>query len=185
MADVRTLQRLGPLAAHALVAVTPSGAMTRLSARGGLEAARRIGRAFGPALPERALCAAEAEDRAALWLGPDEWLLLAPDDSGLAGRLEAALGGEPGCVVDISHRQIGLDVSGPGAAAALNAGCPLDLDASAFPAATSTRTVLAKADIVLWRRGPERFHLECWRSFAPYVLAFLDQAAHDNGAGGH
>lgn len=181
MADVPALQRLGPLAAYAPVAVAPVAAMTRLSARGGLAASLRIGQAFGVALPERALHAAEAGDRAALWLGPDEWLLLAPDGDGLAGRLEAALDGEPGCVVDISHRQVGIEVSGPGAASTLNAGCPLDLDASAFPVGTSTRTLLAKADIVLWRRGPERFHLECWRSFAPYVLAFLDQAAHDNG----
>lgn len=180
MGDVLSLQRVGPLAAHPTVAITALPAMTRLSARGGVTAARRIGQAFGVTLPERALSTAEAGDRAALWLGPDEWLLCAPDTAGLAERLEAALDGEPGCVVDVSHRQIGLDVSGPGAAAALNAGCPLDLDASAFPEGMSTRTVLAKAEIVLWRRGPERFHLECWRSFAPYVLTFLDLAAHDN-----
>lgn len=180
MGDVLTLQRVGALAGHEPVAVTPLPAMTRLIARGGLAAAGRIGHTFGVALPERALRAAEVDDRAALWLGPDEWLLLAPDTAGLAGHLEAALDGEPGCVVDVSHRQVGFDVSGPGAAAALNAGCPLDLDALAFPESMSTRTVLAKAEIVLWRRGPERFHLECWRSFAPYVLTFLDLAAHDN-----
>lgn len=180
MADGPTLQRRGPFAAQAPVAVTPQPAMTRLSARGGPAAAGRIGQAFGVPLPEAALQSAEAGPRAALWLGPDEWLLLAPLDDGLAQRLEGGLAGEWGCVVDISHRQIGLDVSGPGAAAALNAGCPLDLDLSAFPAGRCTRTVLAKAEIVLWRRGPEQFHLECWRSFAPYVLALLDQAAHDD-----
>lgn len=180
MDDGLALQRLGPLAAQAPVAVTPLPAMTRLSARGGAAAARRIGKAFGVMLPEAALQAAEQGERAALWLGPDEWLLLAPPEDGLAQRLEAGLAGEPGCVVDISHRQIALEVGGPGAAAALNAGCPLDLDLAAFPAGRCTRTVLAKADVVLWRRGPERFHLECWRSFAPYVLAVLDQAAQDN-----
>lgn len=180
MDDGPTLQRLGPLAAQPPVAVTPLPAMTRLSARGGAAAARRIGEAFGVVLPETALQAAEAGDRAALWLGPDEWLLLAPAQDGLAVKLETGLAGEPGCVVDISHRQIGLDVGGPGAAAALNVGCPLDLDLAAYPAGRCTRTVLAKAEIVLWRRGPDRFHLECWRSFAPYVLAVLAQAADDN-----
>lgn len=180
MADGSVLQRIGPLAAQAPVAITPLPAMTRLSARGGAAAAHRIGQGFGVPLPEVALQAAEAGDRAALWLGPDEWLLLAPAQDGLAEQLESGLAGEPGCVVDVSHRQIGLDVSGPGAAAALNTGCPLDLDLAAFPAGRCTRTVLAKAEIVLWRRGPERFHLECWRSFAPYVLAVLDQGAHDN-----
>ncbi len=180
MVDRPALHRTGPLAANAPVSVTPLSPMTRLSARGGPEAARRFGAAFGVLLPTEALRAAEAGNRAALWLGPDEWLLLAPEKPGLASEVETALAGEPGCIVDVSHRQIGLAIVGPGAEAALNAGCPLDLEATAFPPAMATRTVLAKADVVLWRRGAERFHLECWRSFAPYVLAFLTQAASDN-----
>jgi len=36
-----------------------------------------------------------------------------------------------------------------------------------------TRTVLAKADIVLWRTGQTTFHLEAWRSFAAYVSGLL------------
>ena len=32
---------------------------------------------------------------------------------------------------------------------------------------------------LLWRTAADRFHLECWRSFAPYVHAFLTQAARD------
>lgn len=179
MADASALRRIGPLVAEAPVAVALTAPMTRLSARGGSTAAERFGAIFGVALPQQALRSAEAGDRAALWLGPDEWLLLAPSDNGLAAALESRLDGEPGCVVDVSHRQIGLTVDGPGAAAALNAGCPLDLDAAAFPVGTCTRTVLAKADITLWRRGPDRFHVECWRSFAPYVFAFLDQAVRD------
>ena len=39
-----------------------------------------------------------------------------------------------------------------------------------------TRTLLAKAEIVLWRTGEEEFRIEVARSFAPYVVAFLDEA---------
>ncbi len=180
MADAPALHRDGPLALEAPVSVTVLAPMTRLSARGGEEAGRRLGAAFGVALPTTALMATEAGGRAALWLGPDEWLLLAPDEALAAGTIEAALAGEAGCIVDISHRQAGLEVAGPEAAAALNAGCPLDLDLVAFPVGMATRTLLAKAEVVVWRRGPTRFHLECWRSFAPYVAAFLAQAAADN-----
>ena len=49
----------------------------------------------------------------------------------------------------------------------------------AFPVGMCTRTVLAKADVVLWRRAEDWFRLECWRSFAPYVTDFLRQAAED------
>lgn len=177
------LARTGPLAAHPLVALAALPPTARLSVRGGAEAGRRIGRAFGLDLPGTMLRAAEAGGRAALRLGPDEWLLLSPDpDPALARALEAALDGEPGCVVDVSHRETGLDVTGDAAATVLNAGCPLDLGVAAFPPGTCTRTILGKADITLWRRREASFRLGCWRSFAPYVLAFLRAAAVDCGA---
>jgi sarcosine oxidase subunit gamma len=125
--------------------------------------------------------------RASLWLGPDEYLLL---DSGeaagsdehaadLAVRLEAALDTVPHALVDISHRQAAIEVRGPHAAAILNGACPLDLDISQFPVGTCTRTVFAKADIVLWRTGEQSFHVEIWRSFIDYVTGLLVVIAQD------
>jgi sarcosine oxidase, subunit gamma len=61
----------------------------------------------------------------------------------------------------------------------LNAGCPLDLDLSAFPVGMCTRTVLAKAEIVLWRTSQDVFHVEVWRSFADYVSRFLAEVARE------
>ena len=55
----------------------------------------------------------------------------------------------------------------------------LDLDPAAFPVGMCTRTVLAKAEIVLWRRADDSFHLEVWRSFAAYVSGVLAEAARD------
>jgi sarcosine oxidase subunit gamma len=40
-----------------------------------------------------------------------------------------------------------------------------------------TRTVLAKAEVVLWRTAAETFRLEVWRSFVAYVSQFLAEAA--------
>jgi sarcosine oxidase subunit gamma len=72
-----------------------------------------------------------------------------------------------------------VQVSGPHAGAILNAGCPLDLDPAEFPPDMCTRTLLGKAEIVLWRTGGAEFHLEVWRSFSDYVLEFLREAAQD------
>jgi len=93
--------------------------------------------------------------------------------------LRDALGALPHSLVDMSHRQLALEVSGPTAQTLLNAGCPLDLHISAFPVGMCTRTVLGKADIVLWRTGPDSFHVEVWRSFADYVARFLTEAARE------
>jgi sarcosine oxidase, subunit gamma len=127
-------------------------------------------------------CRAEvAGGRAALWLGPDERLLLGPehDADAMRGSLERSLTGSPHSLVEVSHRQVTLEVSGALAQAALNVGCPLDLHPSAFPVGMCTRTVFNKAEIVLWRTAPERFQLEVSRSFAAYVSSLLAEAASE------
>src|ERR1039457_130132 len=82
-------------------------------------------------------------------------------------------------LVDVSHRQTGLEMSGPRAADILNSGCPLDLDVSAFAVGMCTRTVFAKAEIVLWRIAADVFRLEVWRSFTDYVARFLGEVARE------
>jgi sarcosine oxidase subunit gamma len=137
------------------------------------------GMAFGADLPSRLGPAGEGAGRAALWLGPDEWLLIADGaDAATVGEvLESVLDGTAHSLVDVSHRQIGLIASGPAAARVLNAGCPLDLDLKAFPVRFATRTVFDKVEVVLWRRGEATFHIEIWRSFAPYLTDSLAEAA--------
>ncbi len=83
-------------------------------------------------------------------------------------------------LIDIGHRSAGFEISGARAADALNAGCPLDLSARAFPTGTATRTLLGKAEIVLLRTDDApAYRLECARSFARYVDAFLADAARE------
>jgi sarcosine oxidase subunit gamma len=146
----------------------------------GAEAVRvACGMVFGAEPPSELGLAGENGGRAALWLGPDEWLLIADSvDAALIGDvLESVLEGTAHSLVDVSHRQIGLIASGPTAARVLNAGCPLDLDLRAFPVGFATRTVFDKVEIVLWRRAPATFRVEVWRSFAPYLAASLAEAA--------
>src|SRR4051812_47039728 len=52
---------------------------------------------------------------AALWLGPDEQLLIGPESTGpvFFSALEAALRDLPYALVDVSHRQTALEIRGP------------------------------------------------------------------------
>jgi sarcosine oxidase subunit gamma len=172
------LTRLAPLLAttpgvHPLPAaarwILRGDAKVRLAAEGELKVA----------LPAVACRAAAEGESAVLWLGPDEWLLISAEHRAdeTAAALAAALAGLAHALVDVSHRQVALEVSGADAPALLASGCPLDLETQAFPVGMCTRTLLAKAEIVLWRTRAEAFRLEVWRSFAPYVSAFLAEAA--------
>jgi sarcosine oxidase subunit gamma len=146
--------------------------------QGGPAARRAAGDAFGAALPEDACRANAVGDRAALWLGPDEHLLLGPagDAHAIAAQLESALFGIPHSLVDVSARQVAMRVSGLDAGELLNSGCPLDLDPAAFPPGMCTRTIIGKAEAVLWRKADAEYHLEVWRSFAGYVVDWLREA---------
>src|SRR5690242_4950795 len=109
--------------------------LARFSFRGRAAAIAAAGAAFGVPLPQEPCRSAEAGARAALWLGPDEWLLLAPEAeaAAISSGLAQALAAVPHALVAIAHRQVAIEVAGPEAARILNAGCPLDLHIAAFP----------------------------------------------------
>jgi len=171
-------------AADWLTALPPAA---RFILQGEAGARRAAAPVWGVAFAEQACRALAQGSRATLWLGPDEYLLLdftaganAPEASApaaIADSLERALQDIPHALVDISHRQFAIEVSGPNAVTILSGACPLDLDLAEFPVGMCTRTVLAKADIVLWRIREDAFHLEVWRSFAGYVTGLLREIA--------
>jgi len=120
---------------------------------------------------------ASANDRIAARLGPDEWLLCAPADVHIEDTLA-----EHHALVDVAHRYAAFVIEGAQAPILLAAGCPLDLHPKVFTAGSATRTLLGKAEIVLWRlHDAPAYRVECARSFAPYVLAFLREAAREFG----
>lgn len=138
-----------------------------------LTALPRVGRyivhgdaaSLGLALPETCRAIVDG-DRTVLWLGPDEFLLLAT-----------------GCdipgAVDVSHRDAAIEISGPRAAWAINAFCALDLHLLSFPVGMCTRTVFGKAQVLLWRTAADTFRIEVARSFAPYVWGCLEEARRE------
>jgi sarcosine oxidase subunit gamma len=137
---------------------------------------------WGASFAEEPCRAIVGSGRATLWLGPDEYLLLGADaesEVAAADALERSLNDMPHALVNISHRQFALEVSGSHAATLLSGACPLDLDPAEFPVGMCTRTVLAKADIVLWRTRDDAFHLEAWRSFSGYVTGLLSEIARE------
>jgi len=99
-------------------------------------------------------------------LGPDEWYAVLPDGQTVPAGDNAAVS-----VVDISSRSVGIRVEGEGAAELLVTGCPLDL--THFAVGRATRTIYETVEIILMRTGDTSFHIEVWRSFAPWLWGSL------------
>ena len=149
----------------------------RMSLRAPEASVAALSKALGVTLPKQQKTSASKAGRTALWLGPDEWLII--DEAGNDPLADCADVTALHSAVGISHRNIAIGVTGAGAVATINAGCPQDLSLDAFPVGAASRTILGKTEIVLLRKAPDDFRVECWRSFSDYVFTFLSEAARD------
>ncbi|WP_243788432.1 sarcosine oxidase subunit gamma [Saccharopolyspora gloriosae] len=144
-------------------------------------AAERIGTAIGAMLPNLPGTVVRAGELLALWLGPDEWLLVGGEGTAqsIQDTLGAALGEDHGAVVDVSANRTILEVSGPRARDVLNKGCALDLHPRVFGADRCAQTLLARSGVLLVCRDAElpSYWLMVRSSFARYLADWLIDAS--------
>jgi sarcosine oxidase, subunit gamma len=103
----------------------------------------------------------------ALWLGPDEWLVIGAREEDFADAAAA---------VDLSANRVCLELVGDDVEDVLAQGCSLDLHPSVFAPGRCAQTLLAKAQVVLHRRDAETFRILVRPSYAPYLRAWLEDA---------
>jgi sarcosine oxidase, subunit alpha len=116
----------------------------------------------GAALPTVPNTITRSDDSTALWLGPDEWLVVgAPVEGG----------------VDVSAQYMTIAVSGSCVRDVLAHGCALDL--AKLGDEWCAQTMLAKANVILAGVGPHEIHIHVRASFARYLAAWLIDAATD------
>ena len=117
-----------------------------------------------------------AEGTAVLWLGPDEFLLTAPEDTTLTGKLAAVLADEPGQVVDLSANRSVLELEGPAAPLVLRKSCPADLHPRVFGVNQAITTTLANIPVLLWRTGEHSWRILPRASFTEHTVHWLIDA---------
>ena len=134
---------------------------------------------FGFGLPLTPNTVASSGDRRAMWLGPDEWLIVGPVDQSAAihQALRAELADAPSSVVDVSASRVMLRIEGDQARALLSCGVAIDLHPRVFAPARCAQTLLAKALAVIERRSHDAFHVYVRSSYARYLADWLLDAA--------
>lgn len=140
----------------------------------------RVAGTLGFGLPlEPNTIAGDSDGVHALWLGPDEWLVVgaAGTEGELEARLRAAVGEAFGAVVDVSANRVAIALAGRDAREVLEGGCPIDLDPPAFGPGRCAQTLLARANVLLHQVSDEPgYRLYVRPSFAGYVEAWLADA---------
>ena len=151
----------------------------RLDAKGA--AADAVALALGLQLPLEPNTVVRAGELTAVWLGPDEWLVVGPPGSqaDLEARVREAAGDEPVSVTDVSAQRTTLLVAGPRARDLLAHGCSLDLHPRAFGSGRCAQTTLGRTQVVLVARDEPRagFWVLVRSSFAGYLADWLLDAA--------
>jgi len=162
----------------------PFQTMAGLRVDPGSDAGVRVGTLTG-GLPAASGEVRSSGGTAVLWLGPAEFLLVAPAESheSLGGELPRALvealGDGAGQVVDLSANRTTLELTGPRARAVLEKGCSLDLHPRVFKSGTALSTEIGGIPAVLWKTAEEEYRIFPRASFAEFLGRWLLDAMRE------
>ena len=112
----------------------------------------------------------------ALWLAPEEWLIVSEAGDDLVAKLEAALAGQHIAVNDLSANRIIFELSGPHSPDVLTKSCELDLHPRAFKPGDCAQTMVAKSQAIIEQTGEAAFHIYVRCSFSRYVEGWFTEA---------
>jgi sarcosine oxidase subunit gamma len=110
--------------------------------------------------------------RGALWLGPDEWLIVgAPGtEADIVAEFEAALEGSHHSVVEVTSNRTVIELRGGGRYDLLAGGCALDLDpVGGWLPGRCAQTLYGRAQVIL-QEMDGRTRIFVRSSFADYVV---------------
>jgi sarcosine oxidase subunit gamma len=136
----------------------------------------------GVPLPMQPNRVASMRELRTLWLGPDEWLVTAPEGLApdLAGRLARALAGRHATVTDLSSSRTIIEIAGPRSRTLLEKGCGLDLHPRAFFPGRCAQTVFAKLPVIIDQlSAAPAYRILVRRSAARWLCEWLIDAAEE------
>lgn len=106
-------------------------------------------------------------------------LMIVSDEGALFAPLQGVLDNEKGTLSQQDHSRVRIRLSGPGAAALLSRGAPIDLDERSFPAGAFAQTGIHHMWVLIHRVAEgEEFDLYVLRSFALSFWEWLVESAH-------
>ncbi len=134
---------------------------------------RDVQQAAGLQLPRSANTFHQEGRRLMFWAGPDQWLLTTtPEDaSEIASRLCQIADSTHQSLTDISSGYTQLDLSGENVDAVVRSATPFDV--AQLSTGRCAQTVLAKAQVLLWKPAPSDYGIVVRRSFANYLCRWL------------
>ena len=125
----------------------------------------------------------QAGNRFAVWLGPDEVMLLveAGAETAIAKQIHDSADKNHMAVNDVTDALVSISLKGAAVRKVLAKGCALDLHKDHFTKGECAQTIMAHAGVTLICAEDDEFILIGRTSFAEYILAYLADAALEYG----
>jgi sarcosine oxidase, subunit gamma len=116
--------------------------------------------------------------REALWLGPDQWLVVGAPGSApaITAELGRGLGGQHHAAVDTSANRTVVELTGDARFDLLTQGCSLDLHPRAWRPGRCAQTLLARVPVLLQERE-QATRVFVRASFAAHLAGWLTAVA--------
>jgi len=140
--------------------------------------------ATGTDLPIVANTVLAADDMRILWLGPNEWWVVAPDAKRveLIERLRQSFAGQHTAVCDVSESRTVITMTGPAARDVLARGISLDLHPRAFGPGQCAQTGMGRTNVLLHQTdNAPTYEIYVLKSFSDYLWRWIGLIAEDFG----
>ncbi|QEX21671.1 sarcosine oxidase subunit gamma [Hypericibacter adhaerens] len=141
-----------------------------------------VRQATGLDLPQLPNSVARGNELRALWLGPNEWLVIGPAgrETDLVRSLRTSLLGQHAAVTDVSEARTCILVAGAKARELLARGISLDLHPRVFGPGRCGQTGMAGANIIIEQIDDRPgFEIAVLNSFADHLWRWLERAGED------
>jgi sarcosine oxidase subunit gamma len=133
---------------------------------------------LGGELPTAANTVFTGKGAKALWLSPDDWLIVAEDSKqhDILWKLEKALNNQHVSVNDLSANRVVLELSGPHVHQVLMKCSEMDFHPRVFAVSDCVQTMIAKSQAIVEQVDTDCFHIYVRCSFSRYVAGWLADA---------
>ena len=143
---------------------------------------KAVKRMVGAEIPTAANTFNQAGHRSIIWLGPDEWMIMAENGASddIIAELDTPEAGHV-AVVNISDALGAVTIEGPHARDVLAKNCAIDFHPRAFTKGMAVQSLLSHAGVTILCLDDDKIMVVGRTSFMPYILDLLSDSAIEYG----
>ena len=144
-----------------------------------------VGKKLNIILPTEANTSTTSDKLTAIWLSPDEWMIVSNE---LVGKdtneyelyemlFNSISKTNLGAVIDVTDQFVQLELKGKNIYEIFSAGCPFNFNEFKEKKGSTTQTVLNHIDVILHHKDENIVNLFVRRSFAEHLWSWIEDCA--------